>query len=515
MTDGGSVLIIGGGHNGLACAAYLARAGRQVTVLEAADCVGGMAATREFAPGYRASCAHLLYLLDETVASELRLADHGLSLAATELHSVALDAAGQHLRITPGGLEGGGLSEKDRAAWPEYHRRMQKFAAFLGSLRNRKAPRVTTRREDLFPLGAMAWRLRRMGRDDMREFLRIAGINIHDVLNEHFESPLLRGALAFDAVLGAFAGPRSNNSVFTALHRMGGTGTGYSVALGGMGAVTDALAEAAIAAGATIRTAARVKRIESDGLRVSGIELADGERLAADVIVSNADPKTTMLSMLGARYLEAETARRFHHLRASGCAAKLHLALDGLPDFGGLPAEHLDQRLLLAPGPDYLEAAFNPCKYGEFSPHPAMEITLPSVADPALAPAGRHVLSAVVQYAPYRLKGGWEAGKPVFLEAILDTLEGYAPGIRQRIVASELLTPADIENRFGASGGHWHHAELSLDQFLMLRPVPRAAQYRMPLDGLYLCGAGCHPGGGVMGSAGRNAAHAVLEEAEA
>ncbi|MBT8055365.1 MAG: NAD(P)/FAD-dependent oxidoreductase [Gammaproteobacteria bacterium] len=510
MTNTGAVLIIGGGHNGLACAAYLARAGRPVTVIEAAERVGGMAATREFVTGYRASCAHLLYLLDESVAGDLSLANHGLRLAATELQTVALDPGGEHLLMAPDGLEGGGLGDRDRAAWPEYQRRMSKFAAYLGTLRSQAPPRITNRREDLLALGALAWRLRRMGRDDMREFLRIAGINIHDLLNEHFDSSLLKGALGFDAVLGAFAGPRSNNTVFTALHRRSGAGNGYSVVEGGMGAVTDALAAAATAAGATIRTGVRVQRIESDGLTVSGVELDDGERLAASTIVSNADPKTTMLKLLGARHLEAETARRFHRLRTSGCTAKLHLALDGLPEISGLAAEHLDQRLLIAPGPGYLDRAFNPCKYGEFSRQPAMEIILPSVVDPSLAPSGRHVLSAVVQYAPYRLEGGWEAGKPAFLEAILDTLEGYAPGIRPLIVGSELLTPPDLENLFGATGGHWHHAELSLDQFLMLRPAPRAAQYRMPVDGLYLCSAGCHPGGGVMGSAGRNAARAVL-----
>jgi phytoene dehydrogenase-like protein len=210
--------------------------------------------------------------------------------------------------------------------------------------------------------------------------------------------------------------------------------------------------------------------------------------------------------------MEAEYARRFNNFRSRGNTAKLHLALDGLPNFTGLQDESLDQRLLISPSLEAVDRAFNPCKYGDHSERPVMEITLPSLHDPGLAPGGKQVLSAIVQYAPYSLNGGWEAGKPAFLEAVLGTLEEYAPDIRQRITAVELLSPADIEQTFGVAGGHWHHGELSLDQFLMLRPVPRAAQYRMPVNGLFLCGAGSHPGGGVMGSAGRNAAHAVLGE---
>ena len=509
MTDTGRTVIVGAGHNGLVCAAYLAQSGRAVTVLEASDAVGGMAATREFAPGYRASCAHLAYLLDAGIVKELALRDHGLRFAAEGLSTIALDAGGAHLSIEGDRLVGPGVSETDRDAWPAYRRRMAKFAAFIGSLHGQAPPRIRQTPGDLYALGKLALRVRAMGRDDMREFLRIAGINVHDVLEEHFESPLLKGALALDALLGSFSGPRSNNTVFTALHRLSAGGA-YSIPAGGMGAVTDALAKAAESAGAELRTGARVARIVSDGLAVSGVELENGDFIEAVTVISNADPRTTMNDLLGPRFLETETAQRFRRFRARGHAAKLHLALDGLPAVRGLAEDQLGQRLLVAPDLDYLDRAFNPCKYRRFSPEPAMEITLPTVHDGTLAPAGGHVLSAIVQYAPFELEGGWKAGRGAFLEATMGTLSRYMPDIRERTRHAELLTPEDQAARFGVAGGHWHHGELSLDQALMLRPVPKAARYRMPVAGLFLCGAGCHPGGGVMGHAGRNAARAVL-----
>jgi phytoene dehydrogenase-like protein len=277
-----------------------------------------------------------------------------------------------------------------------------------------------------------------------------------------------------------------------------------------MGAVTQAMAAAARQQGAEIRTSSPVVRITTENDRVSGVELASGEQVLADTVVSSADPRTTFLGLLGARKLEAGFVHKVQHFRARGNAAKLHLALSGLPEFTGLKAEQLDERLVIAPDLDYVERAFNHAKYGEYSAQPVMEILIPTMLDPTLAPEGQHVLSAIVQYAPRNLKAGWASGKSAFMETVLNLLEEYAPDIRSKAVMAELLTPEDIEREFRISGGHWHHGELSLDQALMLRPVPGAAQYETPVGGLYLCGAGSHPGGGVMGSAGRNAAHAVL-----
>jgi phytoene dehydrogenase-like protein len=514
MTDSNNVVIIGGGHNGLVCAAYLAKAGKKVTVLEAADQVGGAAATREFSPGFKASCAHLLNLLDKDISKELALKSNGLSIAKSKLDTIALAEDGNHITIKAGKVDGVGLSSEDKAAYKEYRRFMSKFAAIIGAMHNLVPPRITQERGDLMTLGKLALKVRMLGRDDMREFLRMGGINIYDILKENFENPLLKGALSLDAVLGTFSGPRSNNSVFTALHRMSGNNAGaagtISIPSGGMGAVTEALAASAKKAGAEIRTASPVSKILMDDMAVCGVELADGEQITASTVISNVDPKTTIMNLLGARHVEAGFARKVDNIRTNGNAAKLHLALNGLPDFKGVSQTQLGQRLVIAPTVEYVEAAFNHCKYGEFSTKPVAEIISPSIHDKTLAPNGKHVLSAIVQYAPRHLGAGWSEGKAAFMEAVMDLLSAYAPDIREKTIAAELLTPEDLESEFRMAGGHWHHGELSLDQFLMLRPVPKSAQYRTPVDGLYFCGAGCHPGGGVMGSAGRNAANAVL-----
>ncbi len=508
MTD---VILIGAGHNGLVCAADLARAGRKVLVLEAAAQVGGGAVTREFAPGFRvSSVAHLLYGLDAGIRADLALDGHGLEFSNTALRTVALAEQGAPLILDGAAVVSGELSPADRAALATFWPRLLRFAAVLGAQHGRPPPRLAwTDLGGAWPAARLALDIRRRGRDDMREFLRIAAINIHDVLEEQFTSPQLKAVFALDAVLGTRAGPRSGNTVLALLHRLSGGGA-LAQPRGGMGAVTAALAAAARAAGAEIRTSCTVTAIRMTGDRVAGVTLAGGETLDAPVVISNADPKTTLLKLLGGRHLEAGFARRVENIRAIGTAAKLHLALNGLPSFRGLPPAHLGDRLLLAPDSDYVERAFNHAKYREHSVAPVMEITLPTVADPSLAPQGQHVLSAIVQYAPSDLAGGWDAAKPRFQELLLATLERYAPGIGRLVRAAELRTPADLAIETGAYGGHWHHAELALDQMLMLRPVPGAAHYAAPVNGLWLCGAGAHPGGGVMGHAGRNAARAVL-----
>jgi phytoene dehydrogenase-like protein len=508
MSESKSVIIIGGGHNGLVCAAYLAKAGHEVTLLEAREYVGGAAITREFAPGFRVSAgAHLLYLLDEGISKELELEAHGLKMARTGMDTISLDPDGAHVRISGASVQG--VSASDQAAMQEYHRRMTRFAGIIGKLHDQVPPRLgTTDRGDLLSLMKLGWRIRRLGRKDMREFLRIAGINVYDVLQEHFESELLKGALSLDGVLGAFLGARSNNSVFSALHRWSNGGN-YSLPAGGMGAVSNAIARAAAGCGAEIRVSSPVRRILMEFDRVCGVELADGEKLMADTVVSATDPKTTFFKLLGARHLEAGFASRMNNMRTRGNVAKLHLALNAAPEFTGLDPAGAGERLVIAPSLQYVERAFNHAKYGRYSAEPVLEITIPSLHDDSLAPNGQHVLSANVQWAPRDLKGGWNEAREAFTDIVIGVIEKHAPGIRAGIRHVELSTPEDIENEFLITGGHWHHGELSMDQFLMTRPVYGAAQYAAPVNGLWLCSAGSHPGGGVMGHAGRNAANAI------
>ncbi len=509
MTDRFDAIVVGGGHNGLVCAALLAESGKDVLLLEAKDTVGGAAVTREFADGYSVSaCAHLLYQLQPEVRRDLKLEP---KLAAKNLTTIALDDEGEHVRITGNSVTG--ARPGDAESYREFHKRTTRFAGLLRRYFNRTPPRLGTKDlSDLTTLGMLGFDIRRLGKTEMQEFLRLIGMNIHDEVTERFDCPVLKGAVSLDAVLGTHLGPRSPNTFLTYLYRLAGDNGRTALPEGGMGRVTEELAKTARSAGVTLRTGKPVKRIIVENGRVAGVETDDGERFDSLMVISNVDPKQTLLGLVGARHLEAGFTHRVHHVRARGNAAKLHLALDGLPSIPGLDKKEFGERIVIAPSEDYVERAFNPAKYGESSPEPVLEITFPSFRDQSLAPTGKHVMSAVVQYAPYALEGGWnDQAKADFEAATIRVIEQYAPDIADRILASELLTPADIETEFRITGGHWHHAELTLDQFLFVRPVGGAAQYRMPLDGLYLCGAGTHPGGGVSGAPGRNAARAILK----
>jgi len=519
MTGGYDSLVIGAGHNGLVAAALLAQAGRKVLVVEASERVGGCAATEEFAPGFHvSSAAHLLHLLHPEVERRLELARHGLTLAARDMSTVALGSEARHL-VMPHALRADDSLEKfstrDSARLTDLRDRLMRFAGFVHAFQATVPPRLAGGGlADRATTARMAWQLRRLGRDDMREFLRIGLSNVADVLNDELECDILKGAIGLDAVLGTGFGPRSPNSLFSLLYRLAGQSGGVPGALsqprGGMGAVTGAMAAAARAAGVDIRTEAPVAHILVENDRAAGVELASGEVIGARSVVSGVDPKTTLLDLLGAAHLDTGFVRRIRAIRAEGMTAKLHLALDGLPEFAGVTRAQLAGRLVIAPSLDALETAFNPCKYGQTPERPGIEITIPTLSDPGLAPNGKHVLSAVVQYAPYRLKAGWEASREAFVDRVVAMISEHAPELKKLILAREFLAPPDIEARFGVAGGHWHHAELAPDQLLMMRPVPGAGQYATPMPGLWLCGAGTHPGGGVMGAAGLNAARRVL-----
>ncbi len=511
-------IVIGAGHNGLTCAAYLAKAGKSVLVLESRSQIGGAAANRTFAPGYSVSaCAHLLHGLSEQVIADLDLNRHGIDFAAQNMATHALAADGSPVTIQNGKAIGNTLTDKDRVAYDEFMRKMQRFARVLLRIMNMPAPRLTLDDwNDRINMLIVGFKVRTLGKRDMREFLRVIGMNMYDLLTEHFDNELLRGAIGMDAALGAEHGPRSPGTVLNYLFRLAGElasgKKGIALPMGGMDNVSTALTNALVAHGGQIRTNAPVARINVVDDRAVGVTLGSGETIEAQSVLSNADPKTTLLTLLGTAHLDTGFVRKIHHLRNRGLAAKLHLALSGKPQFRGIKEEAAGARLIIAPSIDYLENAFNPSKYREIPEHPVMEISIPSLSDASLAPAGKHVLSAIVQYVPYDLGDDPVAARAQLQENLIRTLEHYAPDIRSQIVAVELLTPKDLEAEFGMSGGHWHHAALTFDQFFFNRPAPGAAQYTTPVAGLYLCGAGSHPGGGVMGIAGKNAAQQLLRK---
>jgi phytoene dehydrogenase-like protein len=510
MSESHDIVIIGGGHNGLVCAAYLAKAGRQVLVLEAESQAGGLGATREFAPGFRASVAHTLPQLSKQLVRELELQRHGFSLAAEDLDTVAMTTSGEPTRIRSGGLQG--ASSEDSASYMAYSRLMKQFAKAINPFWHKRPPMVGSGGlKDAATLGQFGWNLRTLGKTDMRELMRMIALPAQDLMDEYFESPALKAALSWDANVGSKLAPRSpNNAVLALLYRMSGDlSGGLPLPLGATGGLTNALAAAAQSHGAEVRIDSPVARVTVEQGQVTGVQLASGELIAANKVISNADPKTSFFKLLGARHLDVQFTHRINRLRTDGYVAKLHLALKRLPRFTGL--DKPDGRLILAPSMGFIENAFDQAKYGGYARELPMEVLIPSLHDDSLAPPGQHVLSAQVQYAPYAVRGGWDTHRETLLENTMASLERYAPDIRDCLVASELLTPADLEQQFHVTGGHWHHAEFALDNWWMNRPTYGASQYRTPVPGFYLCGAGAHPGGGIMGAAGRNAAHAILE----
>jgi phytoene dehydrogenase-like protein len=493
-------IVIGAGPSGLAAAHRLATKGAKVLVLEAAQ-----------TPGGGAGLAHLSYNLDPRVETAMNLAAHGLEWLTTNLATTALSPDGNHLR-----LEGpfcavltGNIPAQDRAAWETLRARLLRFAAVLSPLNQMTPPRIAKDAGNpMLKLGMIGLKVRMLGAKDFRELGRILLTNVHDLLDDELTSPLLKGALAFDATLGGWLGPRSPNSVLPWLVRLSGRTAGVQGALGlpkdGMAALGSAMARAAEAAGVTLRLAARVSRIVVEGERAVGVTLADGEEIRAPRVVSAIAPKTTLLGLIGPRHLDAGLFTRARHLKARGGAAKLHLALRALPDLKGANPR---DRLLITGSEHDVERAFNPVKYSRVPDRPVMEIVIAS----AHGPGPDHHLSAIAQFAPHAPQDR-DAARAEMLAACMAQLEAHAPGIGALVETAELLMPYDIEDRYGLPGGQWHAGELSVEQMLFLRPLPGIAQYRGPIPGLWLASAGCHPGGGVSGSAGWNAALAMEAE---
>lgn len=513
-------VVVGGGHNGLTCAAYLAKGGRRVLLLEAADVPGGLACVREFADGYRAPVAHSISHFPQRITDDLELTRHGFDAQCEPLPTIGLGDE----RVVIDGDSVSGVSEADARRYQGLIARLSRMADALAPFWQKTIPRIGSGAlGDIATFGHLGLNLRRLGKDDMREFLRVFSLPTRDLADENFDSAVLKAVLGWDGLIGGKMAPRSpNGPVLAMLYRLAGQADfAHRIPAGGAASLVRALRSAAEDAGVTIRCSAPVRRISIEGseagLAVSGVELASGERIAADQVVSAVDPKNTFFGLVGVEHLEVEFANRIRRLRSDGLVAKLHLALDAMPGFqGDSPnARAAYGRVILAGSMDTVEEAFDHAKYGELPSRPVMEIVVPSVHDPSLAPDGRHVLSAHVMYVPRHLRAGWtDSARDALRDACITELERHAPGIRKSIVASELLTPADLEREYRVTGGHWHHAEFAFDQVLMMRPTYGAAQYRTPVPGLWLCGAGSHPGGDLTGLPGHNAAREILRGAK-
>ncbi len=496
------------------CAAYLARSGQRVLVLEAAEAPGGLAAGREFHPGFHASVAHSLSHFPKRIAKELDLAAHGFRESSGPLANIGLRENGAHVVARDGSLDG--AFEDDAQAYRRYIKQMKGFARILEPFWLKTMPRIgSTTPGDLATFAHMGLKLRGSGRKNLQEFLRVVSLPMRDLMDEYFDDDLVKAMLSWDGLIGAKMAPRSPNSaVLALLYRMAGGHDGaHVIPAGGVAGLVEALRASASASGAAIRCEAEVDHLvvdgSTEGLRATGVQLADGERIDADRVVSSADPKRTFVRLVGVRSLDIGFTNRIRRLRCDGYVAKLHLALDAVPEFVGL--QEPDGRMIIAPEMDAIEFAFDEAKHGGCPDEPVMEILVPSLHDDSLAPPGQHVLSAHVMYVPHRLKGGWsDEARERMCERAINTIARYAPGIREQIVAREFLTPADLEEQYRVTGGHWHHTEFALDQLLMMRPTYGAAQYATPIPGLYLCGAGCHPGGDLVGGAGHNAAREIL-----
>ena len=507
-------IVIGAGHNGLVCAACLAKAGQRVLVLEANEGPGGLAADREFHPGFKAPVAHSISHFPGRIARDLDLASHGLTGDPSFLPTVGLDKDGRHVAVTSAGVTG--VSDEDTVAYAEYRASLERFAGALAPFWLTTMPRIGNNSlSELMTFGKLGLGLRRLGRHDMREFLRIASLPMRDLLDEKFDNELLKAALSWDGLIGSKMAPRSPNSaVLALLYRLAGDTDGdHWIPSGGVPALIDAIAASATASGAEIRYSSEVARVNidggADGLVANGVHLADGSMISADRVISAADPKRTFINLVGVEYLDIGFTNRIRRIRSDGYVAKLHLALSDVPTFTGLDAP--DGRLIVAAEMDAIEFAYDDAKYGECSADPVMEVVVPSLHDAAVAPDGQHVLSAHVMFVPYALKGGWtDAAREAAADRAVDQLSAYVPGLHDLIVGREFLTPADLERQYHATGGHWHHGDFAMDQLLMMRPTYEAAQYATPIPGLHLCSAGSHPGGDIAGAAGYNAAQEIL-----
>jgi phytoene dehydrogenase-like protein len=514
------VIFVGGGHNGLTAAAVLARRGVKTLVLEARATVGGAAITEELHPGFKISTLAHAAQPAAALMTELRLAEHGLELIEPDPYLFAPLPDGRSLVLgrdidaTANSIAT--FSSDDGRRYPEFCATLARVRAFTGDVLANTPPDIEQpSNADLWSMAMMGRRFRSLGKKDAYRLLRWAPMSAADFVSEWFGSEPLRAAIAAGGIFGTALGPRSAGSAAVLLMRMGAGDGRQRLVRGGLGSLSSALASAARAAGADIRTNAEVRRIHVKDGRATGVTLTSGEELQAKSVVSNADPRRTLLGLIDPVELEPGFLSRIRSYRSSGTVAKINLALTALPNFTALPGDVRALAGFIHVGPelDYLERAFDSSKYGTWSPRPYMEITIPSLTDPTLAPAGGHVMSITAQYAPYRLRDtNWDAASAAFADAAIDTLAQYAPDLKSLILHRQVITPVDLDAKYGLTGGHIFHGELALDQLFTMRPLLGWARYRTPVRGLYMCGAGTHPGYGVSGLSGLNAAREILKD---
>jgi phytoene dehydrogenase-like protein len=527
---GWDAVVVGGGHNGLVTAAYLARAGRRVLVLEARDRVGGAAETADLGGVRVPRLADTVGRLRPSVVRDLDLKSHGLRLVAPDVRVFAPGPDGRAITLWSDqarSVEGlRAWSSADADAWPRFDRLVRSLGSFLAELAGGSPPDIKAPGLGDALTGLKLGRtFRGLGKDDAHTILRVLPMAVADFVAEAFETDALRATVAWRGVRHSFLGPWSAGSTAILLGDSAGTDGGAAgqpvFAIGGPGALSEALAAAVRAAGGEIRCGASVSAITARDNRATGVALSSGEEIAASTVVSGLDPKRTLVDLVDPVTLGPTMRWRAANYRTPGVVAKVNLVVDRLPRFpaaGGADEQVLRGRILAAPGIDAIERAFDAAKYGRTSDTPVLEATIPSLVDPSLvegAPAGTHVISILAQYAPRALReGSWDAkGRAdAFADRVVEVLDGLAPGLTASVRAREVITPLDLEREYGLSGGHPLHGEQTLDQWFLWRPFLGSARYRLPVDGLYLCAAGAHPGGGITGQPGQNAAREILAD---
>jgi len=524
-------VIIGGGHNGLVTAAYLARTGLKVRVLERREVLGGACATEELWPGYKVStAAYLCSLMQERIIKELDLPRFGYRVYAKDPAFFTPFPDGRHLTMWQDQKrtceEIAKFSRKDAEVYPHYEEFVERLSQFAERMLLRTPPNITKAGwGDLAGLGKLGMELLRMPEDERVGQARIFTQSVAEFLEPWFESEEIKVTLATDGVIGTNGGPRSPGTAYVLLHHVMGGVDGHrglwGFVRGGMGAISQAIADAARAAGAEISTGAVVDHVlmkdTTSGPRAVGAVLANGEEIHAKTVVSCADPKRTFLSLVGEQHLPPEFAKAVREIAMQGCSMKINLALDGLPNFTAIPGSNLQPHhkttMHICPSMDYVERGWDDAKYGRPSAHPLIEMTIPTTYDDSIAPPGKHIMGIFLQYTPYKLaEGNWHDVKEAYADRVMDHIEEYAPGFKSLVRHRQVLSPLDLEEIYGLTGGNIFHGEMSLGQLFFLRPVPGWAKYRTPVRGLYMCGSGTHPGGGVMGAPGYNAAHEILHD---